>query len=97
MAKSKLKTPDWILEGYDSEEAYLKKKGKIESVSSLYSEIDGFCRENSYRLFPSSPGYTSFERVISDLMKTNNIMFSEDCKSRIVLKYCNHISKEEEW
>ena len=28
MAKSKLKTPDWILEGYDSEEMYLKKKGK---------------------------------------------------------------------
>lgn len=27
MAKSKLKTPDWILEGYDSEEEYNKKKG----------------------------------------------------------------------
>lgn len=25
--KSKLKTPEWILEGYDSEEEYLKKKG----------------------------------------------------------------------
>lgn len=25
--KSKLKTPDWILEGYDSEEEYNKKKG----------------------------------------------------------------------
>ena len=27
MAKSKLKTPDWVLEGYDSEAEYLKKKG----------------------------------------------------------------------
>ncbi len=25
--KNKLKTPDWILEGYDSEEAYNKSKG----------------------------------------------------------------------
>ncbi len=25
--KSKLKTPDWILQGYDSEEEYNKKKG----------------------------------------------------------------------
>jgi len=25
--KNKLKTPDWILEGYDSEEAYNKAKG----------------------------------------------------------------------
>ena len=28
MAKEKLKTPDWVLEGYDSEEDYLKSKGK---------------------------------------------------------------------
>ena len=28
MAKSKLKTPDWVLEGYDSPEAYAKAKGK---------------------------------------------------------------------
>jgi DNA-directed RNA polymerase subunit M/transcription elongation factor TFIIS len=28
MAKSKLKTPDWIIEGYDSPEAYAKAKGK---------------------------------------------------------------------
>jgi hypothetical protein len=27
MAKSKLKTPDWILEGFDSPEAYAKSKG----------------------------------------------------------------------
>lgn len=27
MAKSKLSTPDWIREGYDSKEAYEKKKG----------------------------------------------------------------------
>jgi hypothetical protein len=28
MAKSKLKTPDWVLEGYDSPEEYAKAKGK---------------------------------------------------------------------
>ena len=28
--KEKLKTPDWVLEGYDSEEAYDKAKGKTE-------------------------------------------------------------------
>tara|TARA_B100001971_G_C18137174_1_gene508299 strand:+ start:489 stop:869 length:381 start_codon:yes stop_codon:yes gene_type:complete len=28
--KEKLKTPDWVLEGYDSEEAYDKTKGKTE-------------------------------------------------------------------
>ncbi|MCX6750972.1 MAG: hypothetical protein NTZ83_05920 [Candidatus Pacearchaeota archaeon] len=28
MAKSKLKTPDWVLEGYGSPEAYAKAKGK---------------------------------------------------------------------
>lgn len=28
MAKSKLKTPEWIIEGYDSPEAYAKAKGK---------------------------------------------------------------------
>jgi Zn-finger protein len=28
MEKSKLKTPDWIIEGYDSPEAYAKAKGK---------------------------------------------------------------------
>jgi len=28
MAKSKLKTPDWVLEGYDSPEEYTKTKGK---------------------------------------------------------------------
>lgn len=27
MAKGKLKTPDWILKGYDSEEEYSKSKG----------------------------------------------------------------------
>jgi DNA-directed RNA polymerase subunit M/transcription elongation factor TFIIS len=27
MAKSKLKTPDWVLEGYDSPSAYAKAKG----------------------------------------------------------------------
>lgn len=27
MAKGKLKTPDWILEGYDSEKEYLKVRG----------------------------------------------------------------------
>ena len=27
MAKSKLKTPDWIIEGYDSPEAHAKAKG----------------------------------------------------------------------
>jgi hypothetical protein len=31
MAKSKLKTPDWVLEGYDSPAAYAKAKGgKVE-------------------------------------------------------------------
>ncbi len=30
MKKSKLKTPDWVLEGYDSPEAYAKAKGKTE-------------------------------------------------------------------
>jgi DNA-directed RNA polymerase subunit M/transcription elongation factor TFIIS len=29
--KSKLKTPDWIIEGYDSPEAYDKAKGKSSS------------------------------------------------------------------
>ncbi len=28
MAKSKLSTPDWIIEGYDSPEEYAKAKGK---------------------------------------------------------------------
>jgi len=28
MAKSKLATPDWIIEGYDSQEEYAKSKGK---------------------------------------------------------------------
>jgi len=28
MAKEKLKTPDWVLEGFDSEEEYDKSKGK---------------------------------------------------------------------
>lgn len=28
MAKSKLKTPDWVLEGYDSPAEYAKAKGK---------------------------------------------------------------------
>jgi len=28
MAKSKLKTPDWVLEGFDSPEEYAKSKGK---------------------------------------------------------------------
>ena len=28
MSGNKLKTPDWILEGFDSKEEYLKKKGK---------------------------------------------------------------------
>jgi DNA-directed RNA polymerase subunit M/transcription elongation factor TFIIS len=28
MAKSKLKTPDWIIEGYDSPAEYAKAKGK---------------------------------------------------------------------
>ena len=28
MAKSKLKTPDWVLEGFDSPDEYAKSKGK---------------------------------------------------------------------
>ncbi|PIO08468.1 hypothetical protein COU59_01635 [Candidatus Pacearchaeota archaeon CG10_big_fil_rev_8_21_14_0_10_34_12] len=28
MKKSKLKTPEWILEGYDSEDEYIKSQGK---------------------------------------------------------------------
>lgn len=28
MAKSKLKTPEWVLEGFDSPEAYAKSKGE---------------------------------------------------------------------
>lgn len=34
MAKSKLKTPEWILEGYGSEEEYNKKKGLAKSGKS---------------------------------------------------------------
>lgn len=34
MAKSKLKTPDWILAGCDSPEEYAKKNGKSEKKKS---------------------------------------------------------------
>lgn len=34
MEKSKLKTPDWILEGYNSKEEYEKSKGKSDEKSS---------------------------------------------------------------
>lgn len=34
MAKGKLKTPDWILEGYDSEKEYLKARGVKKEVKS---------------------------------------------------------------
>ena len=47
MAKEKLATPDWILEGFDSEEEYNKSKGINTVVVGDHNYGEGSSREHA--------------------------------------------------